>query len=169
MVLGIDPGTRKTGYGVIRKVGSRISRLDSGVIKLNHKAPLEDRLPELYDKLCEVIVRNGPDEGAVESLFFAKNASSALKLGHARGVIVLCMKRYELPVASYAPAMVKRSIIGGGRAEKNQIQQVIRAILRTQNPLLEDEADALAIAICHANASNFPSAASPLTRGMRKT
>jgi crossover junction endodeoxyribonuclease RuvC len=153
MVLGIDPGTRKTGYGVVRKDGSRLTRIDSGVIRLNEKAPLEERLPDLYDRLNQIIVANGPDQGAIESLFFSKNASSALKLGHARGVIVLCMRQHQLPVASYAPAMVKRSIIGGGRAEKSQIIRVVGAILRVNAPLKEDEADALAIAICHANAS----------------
>ncbi|MBN2529228.1 MAG: crossover junction endodeoxyribonuclease RuvC [Deltaproteobacteria bacterium] len=153
IVLGIDPGTRKTGYGIIRKDGSRLTRLDSGVILLNTKLPYEERLPELFDKLNEIIVTNGPTQGAVESLFFSKNASSALKLGHARGVILLCMQRHALSIASYPPAMVKRSIIGGGRAEKTQIQRVVGAILRAKSPLQEDEADALAIAICHANAS----------------
>ena len=155
IVLGIDPGTRKTGYGVVRKDGSRLTRIDSGVIRLNDKAPMEERLPELYDRLNEIILANGPDEGAVESLFFSKNANSALKLGHARGVILLCLQRHHLTIASYAPAMVKRSIIGGGRAEKTQIQRVVGAILRVKTPLQEDEADALAIAICHANASTF--------------
>lgn len=155
IVLGIDPGTRKTGYGVIRKDGNRIARIDSGVIRLNEKAPLEDRLPVLFKQLQEIIVRNGPDEGAVESLFFAQNANSALKLGHARGVIVLCLRQHDLLVSSYAPAMVKRSIIGGGRATKDQIQRVVGAILKVKSPLQEDEADALAIAICHANASNI--------------
>ncbi|MBN2718306.1 MAG: crossover junction endodeoxyribonuclease RuvC [Deltaproteobacteria bacterium] len=155
IVLGIDPGTRKTGFGVIRKDGSRLTRIDSGVIRLNDKAPLEARLPELYNRLNEVIVANGPDQGAVESLFFSKNANSALKLGHARGVILLCLQQHDLTIASYPPAMVKRSIIGGGRAEKTQIQRVVGAILRIKSPLQEDEADALAIAICHANASTM--------------
>ena len=153
IVLGIDPGTRKTGYGVVRKDGSRLTRIDSGVIRLNGDAPLEERLPGLYDSLNQIILSNGPDQGAVEALFFSKNANSALKLGHARGVILLCLQRHGLPVASYPPAMVKRSIIGGGRAEKTQIQRVVGAILRMSAPLQEDEADALAIAICHANAS----------------
>jgi crossover junction endodeoxyribonuclease RuvC len=152
IVLGIDPGTRKTGYGVVRRDGNRLTRIDSGVIRLNDKIPMEDRLPELYDSLNRIIVANGPDQGAIESLFFSKNASSALKLGHARGVIFLCMRQHQLPVASYAPAMVKRSIIGGGRAEKTQIQRVVGAILGAKTPFQEDEADALAIAICHANA-----------------
>ena len=154
IVLGIDPGTRKTGYGVVRKDGNRLARIDSGVIRLNEKSPMEERLPKLYDQLNEVILANGPDEGAVESLFFSKNANSALKLGHARGVILLCMQRHDLTIASYPPAMVKRSIIGGGRAEKTQIQRVVGAILGLRAPLQEDEADALAIAICHANASS---------------
>jgi crossover junction endodeoxyribonuclease RuvC len=155
IVVGIDPGTIKAGYGVIRKDGSRITRLDSGVIRLNAKAPLDERLPVLYDKLNEILASNGPDEAAVESLFFSKNANSALKLGHARGVILLCLKQHNLEIGSYAPTVVKKSIIGAGRADKTQIQKVLEMILKTGRPLQEDEADALAIAICHANASAF--------------
>jgi len=152
IAVGIDPGTIRTGYGVVRKDGTKLTRLDSGVIRLNEKTPLEDRLPVLYENLQRLLLENGPDEGAVESLFFAKNAASALKLGHARGVILLCLKQRHLPVASYAPALVKRSIVGGGRAAKGQMQKVVQAILGLKTPLEEDEADALAIAICHLNA-----------------
>ncbi|MBN2340966.1 MAG: crossover junction endodeoxyribonuclease RuvC [Deltaproteobacteria bacterium] len=153
IVLGIDPGTRKTGYGVIRKDGSRLTRIDSGVLMLNAKVPFEERLPALFEQLNQIIVTNGPDEGAVESIFFSKNANSALKLGHARGVILLALQQHRLPIGSYPPAQVKRSIVGGGRASKEQIQLVIGAILKTKHPFKEDEADALAIAICHANAT----------------
>jgi crossover junction endodeoxyribonuclease RuvC len=155
IVVGIDPGTIKTGYGVVRKDGNRIIRLDSGVIRLNAKTPIEERLPVLYEKLNEVLVSNGPDEAAVESLFFSKNANSALKLGHARGVILLSLKQHNLSIASYPPTAVKKSIIGAGRAEKTQIQKVLGLILKIEKPLQEDEADALAVAICHANAVNF--------------
>lgn len=152
IVVGVDPGTIKTGYGVVRKDGSRLIRIDSGVIRLNEKTPLEDRLPVLFDSLHRVLTANGPDEGAIESLFFAKNASSALKLGHARGVIVLCLKQRNLNIASYAPTFVKRAIVGTGAAPKGQMQKVVQAILGLKSPLQEDEADALAIAICHLNA-----------------
>lgn len=152
IVVGIDPGTLKTGFGIVRKDGSRLTRLGSGTIRLNGKAPLEDRLPLLFDELNRILVTYGPDEGAIESLFFSKNANSALKLGHARGVIMLCLKQHDLPIASYPPTLIKRSIVGAGRAPKGQMQKVVQAILGLHSPLQEDEADALAIAICHANA-----------------
>ncbi len=152
IVVGIDPGTIKTGYGIVRKDGSRLVRLASGVIKLNQKEPVEGRLVPLQDELDKVLTTYGPDEAAVESLFFSKNAMSALKLGHARGVILLTMARRSIPIVSYAPALVKRSIVGQGRAAKAQMQKVVQAILGIEAPLQEDEADALAIAVCHLNA-----------------
>ena len=129
-----------------------MTRLHSGVIQLDAHAPLEDRLPILYDALQQILLTNGPDEAAVESLFFAKNASSALKLGHARGVIILGLKQRGLPIFSYPPALVKRSIVGGGRATKDQMQREMQSILGIRTPLAEDEADALAVAVCHLNA-----------------
>jgi crossover junction endodeoxyribonuclease RuvC len=155
IVIGVDPGTIRTGYGILRRDGTRIVRLASGTIRLDDKAEVEDRLVPLERALDELLATYGPDEGAVESLFFSKNANSALKLGHARGVIVLALKRRGLPVASYPPALVKRSIVGGGRAAKDQVQRVIQAILKLPEMPAEDEADALAIALCHANARRF--------------
>ena len=156
IVIGIDPGTIRTGYGILRRDGGRIVRLASGTIRLDNKAPVEERLVPLQDELDRVLVTHGPDEAAVESLFFSKNAMSALKLGHARGVILLTLSRHDLPVSSYAPALVKRSVVGGGRAAKGQVAKVIQAILGLKEIPQEDEADALAIAICHLNAPKIP-------------
>jgi len=165
IALGIDPGTIKTGYGVVRKDGGRLVRLASGTIRLDTGIDVEDRLVPLRDALDEVITSTGPDEAAVESLFFSKNAMSALKLGHARGVIVLTLKSRGLPVASYPPALVKRSIVGQGRAQKGQVQKVVKAILGLEETPEEDEADALAIAICHLNA---PAQLAPTCGGRRR-
>ena len=151
IVVGIDPGTRRTGFGVVRKDGGRLVRLGSGTIRLDEKLPYEERLVPLHEQLDEVLTLYGPDEAAVEDLFFSKNAMSALKLGHARGVVLLTLARRGLPVTSLAPALVKRSIVGKGRATKGQVQQVVKAILGLEDLPGEDEADALAIAICHLN------------------
>ena len=159
IVVGIDPGTNRTGYGILRRDGSRLARLDSGTIRLPAKAPLEERLAQLHEELERVLVSSGPDVAAVEDLFFAKNAMSALKLGHARGVVLLTLAEHGLAVHSYAPAFVKRSVVGNGRASKAQMQQVVRAILGLREDPQEDEADALALAICHANAPRSPACA----------
>lgn len=158
IVVGIDPGTIRTGYGVVRKDGSRLLRLGSGAIRLDEKAPLEQRLIPLQEQLDELLAIHGPDEAAVEDLFFAKNAMSALKLGHARGVVLLTLARRGLPITSYAPALVKRSIVGRGQASKGQVQKVVQAILGLAELPGEDEADALAIAVCHLNAPRIPGA-----------
>ena len=152
IVIGVDPGTIRTGWGVLRRDGGRVLRLASGTIRLDDGAEVEERLLPLERALDEVLTAHGPEEAAVESLFFSKNAMSALKLGHARGVILLTLRRRGIPVASYAPALVKRSIVGGGRAAKGQVQRVVQAILKLPEPPQEDEADALAIALCHLNA-----------------
>jgi crossover junction endodeoxyribonuclease RuvC len=153
IVVGIDPGTIRTGFGLVRRDGTRLVRIDSGVIRATEGAPLESRLLAIHRGLVEVLTRNGPDEAAVEDVFFAKNAMSALKLGHARGVVLLALADRGLPVQAYAPALVKRSVVGGGRAAKGQVQRVVQAILGMPSLPAEDEADALAVAICHANAS----------------
>ena len=155
IVVGVDPGTIRTGWGVLRRDGNRISRLASGTIFLDDKLEVEDRLLPLETALDRLLTTWGPDEAAVESLFFSKNAMSALKLGHARGVIVLALRRRGIPVASYPPALVKRSIVGGGRAAKGQVQRVVQMILKLPELPAEDEADALAVALCHANAPHL--------------
>ena len=152
MAVGIDPGTIKTGWGICRRQKGRIIHIASGTIKLNTKLSFEERLVPLAEKLEEILVSFGPDEAAVESLFFSKNAMSALKLGHARGVILLTLARHKIPIFSYAPALVKRSIVGAGRAKKGQIQKVVQHLLGLKSLPESDEADALAIAICHLNA-----------------
>lgn len=156
ITIGIDPGTVRTGYGVVRKDGARLKRLASGTIRSRPKEPMEKRLRTIADGLEQVLTTYGPDEAAIEDVFFAKNAKSALKLGQVRGAILLTMARREMPVASYAPTFVKRAVVGNGRAAKIQVGRVVQAILGLSELPAEDEGDALALAICHANAPRIP-------------
>ena len=150
-ILGIDPGSRKTGYGLIEHSGNRTRHLASGCIKLNVKEPLAGRLHQLSTELEKLIEEFQPDCGAVEEIFFAKNAQSALTLGHARGVILLKFSERQLVVHEYQSLKVKQTVVGVGRAEKKQVQHMVKILLNLQNKLQEDEADALAVAITHAH------------------
>ena len=150
-ILGVDPGSRKTGYGLIENSGNRIRHLASGCIRLNAKHPLSDRLLMLSRELEQLIEEFRPDCGVVEKIFFAKNAQSALTLGHARGVILLKFSERHLPIHEYQALKVKQTVVGVGRADKDQVQHMVRILLNLQNSLQEDEADALAVAITHAH------------------
>ena len=150
-ILGIDPGSRKTGYGLIEYSGNRTRYLASGCIKLNLKESLAERLHQLSTELDKLIEEFQPDCGAVEKIFFPKNAQSALTLGHARGVILLKFSERQLVVHEYQTLKVKQTVVGVGRADKNQVQHMVKILLNLQNKLQEDEADALAVAITHAH------------------
>ena len=150
-ILGIDPGSRKTGYGLIENTGNRIRHLASGCIRLNAKHPLSDRLSILSRELEQLIEEFRPDCGVVEKIFFAKNAQSALTLGHARGVILLKFSERNLPIHEYQTLKIKQTVVGVGRAGKDQVQHMVKILLNLQNSLQEDEADALAVAITHAH------------------
>lgn len=150
-ILGIDPGSRKTGYGLIENTGNRIHHLASGCIRLNAKHPLSDRLSILSRELEQLIEEFRPDCGVVEKIFFAKNAQSALTLGHARGVILLKFSERNLPIHEYQTLKIKQTVVGVGRADKDQVQHMVKILLNLQNKLQEDEADALAVAITHAH------------------
>ncbi len=152
IVLGVDPGTIRTGFGVIRKDGSRLLRIGSGTIKTKEKEPMETRLLDIHESLDQVLTLYAPEVAAVEDVFFAKNARSSLKLGQVRGVILLTLTKRGIPVESYPPAFVKKAVVGGGRAAKSQVSQVVKAILGMKELPGEDEGDALAVAICRANA-----------------
>lgn len=150
-ILGIDPGSRKTGYGLIENTGNRTRHLASGCIRLNAKHPLSDRLSILSRELEQLIEEFRPDCGVVEKIFFAKNAQSALTLGHARGVILLKFSERNLPIHEYQTLKIKQTVVGVGRADKDQVQHMVKILLNLQNKLQEDEADALAVAITHAH------------------
>jgi crossover junction endodeoxyribonuclease RuvC len=150
-VLGIDCGTEKTGYGVIESDGRVHHMVTAGCIRSSARQPLELRLLNIATGLRGVIAAWTPDSAAVEEVFFAVNAKSALKLSHVRGVALLAVAEAALEFAEYSPLEVKMSVVGYGRAEKFQVQQMVTSLLRLNTPIAsEDACDALAIAICHA-------------------
>lgn len=150
-VLGIDCGTEKTGYGVIESDGRVHRMVTAGCIRSSTKLPLELRLLNIATELRALITAFTPDSAAVEEVFFAVNAKSALKLSHVRGVALLAVAEAAIEFAEYSPLEVKMSVVGYGRAEKFQVQQMVTSLLRLDAPVSsEDACDALAIAICHA-------------------
>jgi crossover junction endodeoxyribonuclease RuvC len=151
IVLGVDPGTLHTGWGVVRRAGPRLVGVDAGVIHASRDAPLAERLLLIYRGLSEVIERHGPTCMAVEDVF-SKHARSALILGQARGVVLLAGANAALEVSTYAPALVKRSVAGNGQAPKDQLARIVGAMLGWSTLPAVDATDALAIAITHANA-----------------
>jgi len=151
-ILGLDPGLRKTGWGVIRVEGNRLSHLGHGVIAPDDKAPFSERLLALFDGISAVVADWTPDEAAIEETFMNNNAASALKLGHARAMALVAPARAGLIVAEYAATVVKKSVVGTGGADKTQVGFMIRRLLPTAGETTADAADALAIAIAHAHA-----------------
>lgn len=149
-VLGIDCGTERTGYGVIESDGIDHRMIDAGVVKTNPADPLAERLLTISIAIRSIIERHAPDNVAVEDVFHAMNARSALKLAHVRGVALLMIAESGLPIGEYSPMEVKMSVVGYGRAEKSQVQMMVRSLLSLDRDLPEDASDAVAVAICHA-------------------
>jgi crossover junction endodeoxyribonuclease RuvC len=150
-VLGLDPGLRHTGWGVIDVAGNRLSYVADGVARAPTDLPLADRLVVLFRQVIDVLERFRPDEAAVEETFVNKNAASTLKLGVARGVVLLAPAERGLPVAEYSANLVKKAVVGAGHAEKDQVQMMVRRLLPGCAIATPDAADALAVAICHAH------------------
>jgi crossover junction endodeoxyribonuclease RuvC len=150
-VLGLDPGLRHTGWGVIDVAGNRLSHVADGVVHAPTDLPLAERLVALFRQLNLVIERFQPDEAAVEESFVNKNAASTLKLGVARGVVLLAPAERGVPVAEYSANLIKKSVVGAGHAEKAQVQMMVRRLLPGCAIVEADAADALAVAICHAH------------------
>lgn len=152
LVLGIDPGSLITGYGLLAGDGFRTPRyVEAGTIKTQSQAPLEIRLVTVYEALTRILTDHQPNDVAIEDVFHAKNARSALALGHARGVALLAAARAGRPVFAYAPARIKQAVTGSGRAGKSQVAQVLAMLLGLAAPPAPDAADALAVALCHLN------------------
>lgn len=149
IVLGIDPGTRNLGWGVVRAEGNRVRHIDHGVLRVSEELPLAARLVLLDEALGEVMRRFRPTAAAVESLFFHKDAQAASKLGHARGVVLLNVARGGVTLAEYAPARVKQTVTGQGRATKEQMAKMVRLLLNLDSEPPHDAADALALALTH--------------------
>src|SRR5262249_13333279 len=146
-VLGIDPGSRHPGWAVVVGQGTRVAHVAHGVVDVVNRGTLAARLAAIDDALEEVIDSHRPDAGAVEGLFFAKDAQAAAKLGHARGVVLLRLARAGLPIREYPPALVKRTVVGKGAADKRQVTLVVTSLLRLPSPPPADAADALPIAL----------------------
>lgn len=150
-ILGIDPGTGITGYGIIERQGNRLVHIDNGAIFTRAEEDLAHRLQTIHQGIGGVIARYAPQAVAVEQIFVAKNALSALKLGHARGAALLAGVNAGLPVFEYTAMQVKSAVVGYGRAAKPQVQQMVRMLMSLPEIAQEDASDALAVAICHAH------------------
>jgi crossover junction endodeoxyribonuclease RuvC len=158
LVIGIDPGTRYLGWGLVRRDGPRLTHVAHGVIEPDKQAPLAQRLLAIDEQLRDIVAQFRPDAAAVETLFFHKDAQAASKLGHARGVVLLALGRAGISIAEYSPALVKRSIGGGGAADKRQVALVVKSALGLPQLPRSDATDALALAMTHLRVAHLPSA-----------
>ena len=154
IILGIDPGSRKTGFGVIKAQGSRLAYISSGVIR-TPDGDLGLRLQTIFSSVTEIIAEYKPEQLAIEHVFMAKSAASALKLGQARGVAMVAATNQTLAVFEYEARKVKQAVVGTGAADKLQVQHMVKTLLKLPRKLQEDAADALAVAICHANSQQL--------------
>lgn len=153
IILGVDPGLQRTGWGLIRKEGSNLKFINAGTLTSDNKRPLAERLLQLHDTLLEIITHHKPDAAAIEETFVNVNPVSTLKLGQARGALLMTLSLAGLEVHEYAATQVKKTVVGVGRADKNQIQMMVEMLLPASKGKVQgaDAADALAIAICHAH------------------
>lgn len=151
LILGLDPGSRRTGFGVIDVTGPTLTYVSSGTIHIDEKASWPERLKEIFDSVREVIAKHQPQEVAIEQVFMGKSASSALKLGQARGAAIVAATHHDLAVYEYEARKIKQAVVGTGSAEKKQIQHMVKMLLKLPAAPKEDAADALAVAICHAH------------------
>lgn len=149
-ILGVDPGLRSTGWGVIEAAGSRLSFVGCGLIKTQATSSLAARLAAIHRELAGLVERQGPEEAAIEETFVNRDPQSALKLGQARGAALASLALTGLPVAEYAANLIKKTVVGVGHAEKQQVAMMVRMLLPASTAAASDAADALAVAICHA-------------------
>jgi crossover junction endodeoxyribonuclease RuvC len=154
-VLGIDPGNYITGYGVVEKQKRNLHHVIHGEIKPAKTSSRSSSLATIYYQLLKVIEQSAPDVIAIEDIFYGKNVKSLIRQGEVRGVVILAASQSKLPIYEYSPLQVKKAVVGYGRADKNQVQRMVRAILKLDQIPPEDAADALAVAICHANYGSF--------------
>jgi crossover junction endodeoxyribonuclease RuvC len=154
-ILGIDPGIAIVGYGVIESQGSRLKHIENGVLTTPAGMPLPQRLEQVYNGMKKLLMLFQPEAIAFEELFFAKNAKTAITVGQARGVALLAAAQESEQLFEYTPLQIKQGVVGYGRAEKNQVQQMVKVLLNLPDiPKPDDAADALAVAICHAHSAN---------------
>ncbi len=150
IILGIDPGSRVTGYGVIKEHDGKLQYLDSGCIRTGD-GELSQKLLHIFNGVCQLMEEYSPNEGAIEQVFMHQNPSSALKLGHARGAAMVACASHRILMSEYSPRAIKQSIVGYGAAEKDQVKHMVTQLLCLNKAPQSDAADALAIAICHSN------------------
>jgi crossover junction endodeoxyribonuclease RuvC len=152
IILGIDPGSAVTGFGIIETNANKLRMLDFGVIRTNRNHTLPSKLKTIYDGVAEVIETYKPDQMAVEDIFYSENVKTALVIGHARGVAILAAINRQIPVSEYSPREVKQSVVGNGAADKSQVGYMVKKILSLKGiPKPDDASDALGVAICHFN------------------
>ncbi|MDQ7050062.1 MAG: crossover junction endodeoxyribonuclease RuvC [Enterobacterales bacterium] len=167
IILGIDPGSRITGFGVVNMTGRNVEYIASGCIRVKDGI-LSDRLNQIFDCIAEVVQQYKPDEAAIEQVFMSKNADSALKLGQARGAAMVAMAQHALIVAEYSARQIKQAVVGTGAADKSQVQHMVTSLLKLNATPQADAADGLAVAICHGHAMQsalYQAGAKKVTRG----
>lgn len=148
--MGVDPGSIRTGFGLLNVISNRYIHIDNGIVAPPKNMIFKDRVAFIFKGICEVIEEHKPDYVAIEDIFMSKNAQSALKLGHVRGAIMSAAVIHGVPIFEYTPTRVKQSVSGSGRAQKHQIQEMVRILLKLKEVPQEDAADALAVALTHA-------------------
>ena len=163
-IIGLDPGLRNTGWGVIESQGTRLSYVADGSVHSDPKTELFERLLQIHEQLLAVVKTYAPGEAAIEETFVNKDARATLKLGQARGVVMLVPASLGIPVSEYAPNMIKKSVAGAGHAEKNQVKHMVKLLLPRAELNSADSTDALAIAICHAHHRGSRTLAAALAR-----
>lgn len=154
-VLGVDPGSRVTGFGLVEKEDNTTTYIHSGIIRSSTKIEFYKRIHGIFESLVDIIHRYRPEEMAIEDQFYAKNVQSALKLGHARAAALIAAGQCGISLFEYTPLEVKKAVVGYGRAEKVQVREMVKVILRIREQPALDASDALAVAICHCNWSRF--------------
>ena len=155
LVLGVDPGSIATGYGLVEKQGHRMVCIHSGVIGSSKKTPFHERIHHIFQSAVEIMNRYRPAELAIEDVFFAKNVKSALKIGHARGAVLIGAVQCGVKIHEYTPLEIKKSVVGYGRATKEQVHTMVQVILNLKESVTYDTSDALAAAICHLNWAKY--------------
>ncbi|MBW2095041.1 MAG: crossover junction endodeoxyribonuclease RuvC [Deltaproteobacteria bacterium] len=158
LVLGVDPGSNVTGYGLVEKKNNKLSCVGYGIVRPPAKSPFSHRIYHIFKELSEIMGRFEPEQMAVEDLFYAKNAKSSLKLGHARGAIFVAAVQNKVRIFEYTPLEIKKSVVGYGRATKEQVRTMVKMILKLDTEPALDTTDALAAAICHLHWHRFENA-----------
>ena len=156
IILGIDPGIAIVGYSIVECKGNKMKAIDYGCIRTESDLMFPQRIKIIYDRLIEIIQKYRPDDLAIEELFFNKNVKTAIKVGQARGVEILAAVNEELDIYEYTPLQIKQAVVGYGRADKNQVQEMVKVLLNLEKkPKPDDVADALAVALCHGASIKF--------------